>query len=227
MTPETDRFDAVVFDCDGVLVNSEEIAQDVELSMLAREGLEYPRDDFVRRFSGTSEREFKEALRSDARTLCGLDLSDDFFDRMEAATRSAYAGRLARIAGAHRSVSAWTKLRAVASSSSIHTLRYKLRVAELDTMFGIHIYSGDAVEAAKPDPAIFLLAAEGLGVPPSRCVAIEDSVNGIVAAKRAGMTAYGFTGGGHCLSDHDQRLRESGADEVFSAHSKLASHLAL
>jgi beta-phosphoglucomutase-like phosphatase (HAD superfamily) len=106
-------------------------------------------------------------------------------------------------------------------------LLFKLRKTGLDALFGEHIYSADVVGVGKPDPAIFLFTAAQLGVAPARCMVVEDSVNGSVAAKRAGMTAIGFTGGGHCLDDHAQRLRNSGADLVFAAHADLAAHLAL
>jgi beta-phosphoglucomutase-like phosphatase (HAD superfamily) len=121
----------------------------------------------------------------------------------------------------------WPGPKAVASSSSKGLLSFKLQKVGLADLFGAHIYSADAVGAGKPDPALFLFAADRLGVAPARCIVVEDSVNGIVAAGRAGMTAIGFVGGGHCLDDQDRLLLDAGAELVFHAHSELASHLGL
>lgn len=219
--------DALLFDCDGVLVNSEQIAQQVELGLLAAVGMTYPRDEYVRRFSGTSEQGFREALRTDAGDRFSVTLPEGFFDDMSAAIRDAYEGRLEAIAGASALAAAWPGPKAVASSSSKGLLSFKLRKAGLADLFGAHVYSADAVGAGKPDPALFLHAADRLGVAPARCIVVEDSVNGIVAAGRAGMTAIGFVGGGHCLDDQDRLLLDAGAALVFDTHSELASHLGL
>jgi beta-phosphoglucomutase-like phosphatase (HAD superfamily) len=222
-----ERHDALIFDCDGVLINSEEIAQEVELTQLASVGIHYRRDEYAERFSGTAEGHYRAALCLDAETRFAVELGPKFFDEMSANIGAAYAGRLEAIIGASMLASAWPKGKAVASSSATNTLLFKLRKTGLDALFGEHIYSADVVGVGKPDPAIFLFTAAQLGVAPARCMVVEDSVNGIVAAKRAGMTAIGFTGGGHCLDDHAQRLRNSGADLVFAAHADLAAHLAL
>lgn len=219
--------DALIFDCDGVLVNSEQIAQEVELKFLASVGMIYPRDEYVRRFSGTSEQGFREALRADAGARFSVKLPDEFFDDMAAAIVDAYEGRLEAIAGAVALAAAWPRLKAVASSSSKGTLLLKLGRVGLADLFGAHIYSADAVGAGKPDPALFVFAAGQLGVAPARCIVVEDSVNGIVAARRAGMTAIGFVGGGHCLDDQDRLLLDAGAERVFDSHCELASYLDL
>ena len=115
------RCEALIFDCDGVLVNSEEIAQQVELSTLARMGIDFPRDEYVRRFSGTSEEEYRRLLCCDVKILHGLELTHEFFDAVDAGIHMAYSKRLAPIDGAKELVSAWGKPKAVASSSSMRT----------------------------------------------------------------------------------------------------------
>src|SRR5690606_10598583 len=143
------------------------------------------------------------------------------------ALAAAYAERLEVIAGADVLAAAWPRGKAVASSSESGPLEFKLRKTGLDAHFGAHVYSADAVAAGKPDPAVFLLSARGLGFAPERCAAIEDSVHGIVAAKRAGMTAFGFVGGEHCVADQADKLREHGADHVFATHAEIAEFLGL
>lgn len=222
-----EAYDALIFDCDGVLVNSEQIAQEVEMAMLESIGMHYSRDEYVHKYSGTSERDFIDGLRADSIARLGKELSAAFLDDMFAAIGVGYNERLDQIEGAESVAAAWPKLRAVASSSSKDTLLFKLRKVGLDTLFGDRVYSADAVKNAKPRPDVFLYAADALGVDPKRCIVIEDSTNGIVAAKTAEMTAVGFIGGEHCLDDHRQVLLHNGADYVFESHYALAEFLGL
>jgi HAD superfamily hydrolase (TIGR01509 family) len=219
--------DAIIFDCDGVLVNSELIAQGIELKMLGTIGMIYPREEYVRRFSGTADSTYRAELRNDARTRFDVTIEDDFFDRLDNAIESAYESRLEAISGVYSLAAAWPKAKAVASSSSLLSVLNKLRISGLAGVFSEHVYSADVVEAGKPDPALFLYTAARLGISPARCIVIEDSMNGIRAAKRAGMTAIGFVGGGHCLDDHAKHLLANGAALVFETHRELASHLGL
>lgn len=220
-----ETYDALIFDCDGVLVNSEQIAQEIEIAMLGSIGMRYSRDEYVRQYSGTSEKDFIQGVRAEALNRLGIELPTTFFDDMFEAIGVGYNQRLDQIEGASAVVAAWPKHRAVASSSATDTLAFKLRKTGLDGLFEDHVYSADAVDKAKPHPDIFLHTADSLGVDPGRCMVVEDSVNGIVAAKRAAMTAVGFIGGGHCLEDHREILLYSGADYVFETHYKLAEFL--
>jgi HAD superfamily hydrolase (TIGR01509 family) len=223
----TGGYDALIFDCDGVLVNSEHIAQEIERSLLAAVGMHYADEEFSRRFSGIAEREYRALLREDARTRFAVALAETVFEEINAAIGAAYEERLEIIAGADVLAAAWPRRKAVASSSSLGTLRFKLRKTGLDAHFGEHVYSADSVAVGKPDPAVFLHSARGLGCAPERCVVVEDSVNGVIAAKRAGMTAIGFVGGAHCLAGHADRLSANGADRVFAAHAEIAAYFGL
>lgn len=220
-----DDFDAIIFDCDGVLVNSEEIALEVELERLADVGLHYPRDPYVRRFLGMSQQAFMDGLREDARERLAVELPDTFFQQLKAAIRTRYESELMAIAGAAELAAAWPKAKAVASSSSAGALTYKLTRTNLAPLFGEHVYSADAVSRAKPDPALFLHSAERLRVAPDRCLVIEDSANGVMAARRAGMRVLGFTGGGHCSQGHGDVLLEHGAERLIACHGELLARL--
>lgn len=117
-----DAHDAIIFDCDGVLVNSELIAQGIELQTLASIGMRYPRDEYVRRFSGTAESTYRAELEEDARTRFGVIIEGDFLDRLDDAIDSAYEGRLKAIDGVYRLAAAWPGSKAVASSSSLRSV---------------------------------------------------------------------------------------------------------
>lgn len=88
-----------------------------------------------------------------------------------------------------------------------------------------NIFSTRLVERGKPYPDIFLYAARAIGVEPARCIVIEDSVAGVTAAKSAGMTCIGFTGGSHCTEDHAARLYEAGAAVVVDRLSAVADYI--
>ena len=216
-------FDAVIFDCDGVLVNSEELAQEVEMAHLERIGLRYDRSKYVRRFSGTTMGEFRDRIRSDYIDQFNRELSLKFFDAMAKAVVRSYNEALAPLDGAIEFVTSVKKPKAVASGSSLELVRMKLERVGLAPEFGAYIFTSEQTRS-KPHPDVFLQAAGALGVEPVRSIVIEDSSNGVEGAKRAGMFAVGYAGGGHCLDGHAQALYDVGADVVFDSFSEMADN---
>jgi HAD superfamily hydrolase (TIGR01509 family) len=206
---------AVIFDCDGVLVDSESLALEVELEILAECGLRYDRGDFVRRFMGTADEHFHELLDADSRERLGRPLRPDFIEMAHAARQRVCRERLAEVPGARGAVSALRGPKAVASSSRPDFLREKLALGGLLDLFDPHVYSTALVERAKPHPDVFLYAAARLGAAPERCLVIEDSSNGVKAGLAAGMTVWGFVGGGHCDAVVAERLLSEGAERVI------------
>jgi HAD superfamily hydrolase (TIGR01509 family) len=207
---------AIVFDCDGVLVDSEILAIEVEIALLAALGLHYEPAVFRRRFLGLHDSAFVAALDADRRAQCGLPLPADFEEVAHAQRTAAVEARLTEVAGAGEALAKLTLPRAVASSSKTALLERKLRKTALWPHVAPHVYSADLVARGKPAPDIFLHAAAALSVAPAACIAIEDSVHGVVAAKAAGMRVWGFTGGGHCGSESGAALRAAGADDVLA-----------
>ena len=217
-------FDALIFDCDGVLVDSEVLAQEVELAALAGIGLDYPRDEFTRRFTGTSAEDMNAAVAEDFYHRFGRPIPADFFDELGSAIHCAYAQQLQPIEGAAAMATAWSKPKAVASSSSGPLVELKLRKVGLADEFYPHVFTADNARA-KPHPDLFLMAASALRTDTARCVVVEDSVNGVTAAKRAGMQVIGFIGGAHCEGAHADTLRQGGADWVFENFAQVADFL--
>jgi len=208
---------AVIFDCDGVLVDSEILAVEVEIALLAQLGLTYDPTDFKRRFLGMHDQAFNEALDIDCRAATGRPLPADFAQRTHEHRLAACQERLREVTGAADAVAALSRPKAVASSSGSAFLRQKLELAGLLGAFDPHIYSADLVGRGKPHPDIFLHAAERLGTEPAACLAIEDSVNGVLSARAAGMEAWGFTGGGHMDEEAGRRLSEAGASRLVAS----------
>lgn len=205
--------EAVIFDCDGVLVDSEVLALEVELAALSEIGLDYDQAEFSARFMGMNNLAFFEAVSADCRARKGHDLPQGFVETCHARYRAAFT-RLAEVPGAGAAIASIPHRKAVASSSEVDVLEEKLRRTGLWDLFAPHVYSTDLVARAKPAPDIFFHAALALDAEPARCIVLEDSVNGVRAARAAGMRVWGFTGGGHMDGASSARLLAAGAERL-------------
>lgn len=214
---------AIIFDCDGVLVDSERIAIAEEREHLAGLGLTYDLQVYLNRFVGLTNEDFHAALESDHQARHGKPLPPDFFGNLKAACWARYERELTSFEGLTALLAQIIGPVAVASSSSKELLHRKLEITGLHGRFAPHIYSGDEVENGKPAPDLFLLAAQRIDQPPSACLVIEDSVNGVRAAVAAGMEVWGFTGGGHADEGLAGRLRQAGAGRVFSNYADMTT----
>ncbi|MFN3236441.1 MAG: HAD family hydrolase [Pseudomonadales bacterium] len=218
-------YDALIFDCDGVLVNSEEIVQDIELALLAESGLHYDRSAFAQRFLGVSDEYFYRALNRDANSRLGKPLPQDFPEVLHRRARAAFQERLQAFPGTAAVLRRCTSKIAVASSSSIAGLSFKLAHTELKAHFEPHIYSAEHVAAGKPEPDIYHYAAAQIDSQPAACLVVEDSINGVLAGVAAGMTVLGFTAGAHCGAGHEAQLLAAGARKVVSSMAELQTEL--
>ena len=217
---------AVIFDCDGVLVDSEILALEVELAILAEQGLQFEREDYVTRFMGLSTLAFHDEIDREAQTRLGRPISEMIRNDLATRLRQTMIARLTEVPGAGAAVAGTRLLKAVASSSTREGLERKLRQVGLWDHFDPHVYSADHVAQAKPAPDLFLHAAQALGVSPSECLVLEDSVNGVIAAKRAGMLVWGFLGGGHAHDRLGVRLLAAGAERLVQGWQDAAPLLA-
>lgn len=218
-------FQAVIFDCDGVLVDSEVLAIRGERTALGGLGLDYSPEEYVRRFVGLHDALFFDHLRADYLEAHGRAAPEDF-EELVLAGRRREMHALAVVDGAGEALALARRkfgAIAVASSSRAHFLDGKLKRMGLFDLVAPHVYSADLVAHGKPAPDIFLHAAERLGVPAPRCLVLEDSVNGVKAGLAAGMTVWGFTGGGHCFEAYGERLAEAGADRVIADYKAFSA----
>ena len=206
------RFKAIIFDCDGVLVDSEKLALEVELEVLAELGLTFERDDYVLRFMGLSTDAFHAAIDAEAKSRLGRSIAADV--RGSERLRQVMIAHLTEVPGALQAVAALKLPKAIASSGSRQGLERKLKQTGLWEYFAPHVYSADHVTHAKPAPDLFLHAAEALEVAPADCLVLEDSMNGVTGAKAAGMTVWGFLGGGHVHDGLGACLLSAGAERL-------------
>jgi len=207
---------ALIFDCDGVLVDSEILAHEVEIEVLQSIGLDYDRHEFTQRFMGMSNEAFFAALDEDGKARLGRSIIAEIREPIRDRMQKAVAERLTEVPGAARAVKRVSRAKAVASSSTLDHLRIKLSKTGLWQSFAPHVYSAEHVTQAKPAPDLFLHAAAKLAVAPRECLVIEDSVNGVLAGRAAGMRVWGFGGGGHMTERIAARLVEVGAERVVA-----------
>ncbi|MFI9102418.1 HAD family hydrolase [Streptomyces fildesensis] len=186
-----DRIDLVIFDCDGVLVDSERLAVRVDALMLAELGWPLTEAEIVERFVGRSHRDLTAAIEQQL----GRPLPEGWYDRYRPWYRSAFEAELTAVDGIIEALGLITLPSCVASSNTHPGLRHSLGLTGLYSRFEGRIFSASEVEHGKPAPDLFLHAARALGADPARCVVVEDSRFGVEAARAAGMRAFGYYGG--------------------------------
>lgn len=211
------NLDLVIFDCDGVLVDSEVISCRAHAQTLTRHGYSITEDEVLHRFLGVSDREARLMIERET----GHPLPDDFEAEVKEATLKCYAGDLKAIAGVGAAIAAIHVPKCVASSGTPEKIRHGLECAGLYEQLWPHIFSATMVKRGKPAPDLFLYAASQMRAAPGRCLVIEDSVPGVTGAVAAGMIALGFNGGSHCQAGHADRLRAAGAALVFDDMRQL------
>ncbi|MEM6684128.1 MAG: HAD family hydrolase [Pseudomonadota bacterium] len=219
-------FKAVIFDCDGVLVDSEVVGLDASAAYLQARGMNWSKAELIERFSGLRDDEFFKLLASAYEDANGAPPDDSFFTGLYDQRRLSDMPMEA-VTGAHEALAKIDLPRAVASSSRTDRLERKLKTTRLWDFFAPHIYSADCVDNGKPEPDIYLYAASKLGVLPAECLVVEDSTHGVYAGINAGMTVWGFTGGGHCFAGHAERLIAAGAAWVAADFASLSERLAV
>jgi HAD superfamily hydrolase (TIGR01509 family) len=209
--------DLIIFDCDGVLVDSEVISCRAHAETLTRHGYPITPEEVLKRFLGVSDREARQAIENET----GRKLPDDFETEMKQAALRLYEDHLRLIPHVAETVAAVSRAKCVASSSTPEKIRHGLTRAGLYEVLAPHIFSAVQVERGKPAPDLFLFAAEQMKTSPERCIVIEDSIPGITGARAAGMTVLGFHGGSHCLEGYATMLRTAGAHATFDDMRQL------
>lgn len=190
-TGSTGSIELVIFDCDGVLVDSERLSIEVDRRVLADLGWSLSRDEILRRFVGRSAAHF----RSEVELHLGRRLPDDWETPYQPWYLDAFARELAAVAGVEAALDEIATATCVASSGTHQKIRRTLGQTGLLPRFEGRIFSADDVEHGKPAPDLFLHAAERSGARPERCVVVEDSRFGVLAARAAGMRVFGYAGG--------------------------------
>lgn len=218
-------FEAVLFDCDGVLVDSEPITAQVLSTMLGELGWPITQDEALRIFVGKTVRD--EAALIHART--GFTLTPEWLAQFRTRRDAALARDVQAIDGAPQAVQALHGLlgsrMAVASGADLPKVELQLRKIGIHDYFAGRIFSGQDLPRNKPAPDVYLAAAAALGVAPQRCAVVEDTVTGATAGVAAGATVFGYSPGGPGHSG-TQALLQVGVARVFHDMRELPALLA-
>jgi HAD superfamily hydrolase (TIGR01509 family) len=207
----------VIFDCNGVLVDSELLVTATASQQFARIGLTLPPDLLARYFTGRRTAD----MLAEIEIAAGRKLPEGFAAHLSAAILDRFRYDLQATAHAAHALTWLRGPKCVASSSPLARMRMSLETVGLLKFFDPYLFSASELQRGKPAPDIFLLVAEKMRVPPRDCIVVEDSPVGVAAAAAAGMTPIGFVGGSHAGPKLAARLMASGARTIINDMRRL------
>lgn len=215
-------FDLIIFDCDGVLIDSEILSCGALRAQLQEHGIDLTLPEIMQRFLGRSlsevERYYHDRL--------GRSLPADFAPALRDRMRQAFSESLLAIPHVDVLLQNLRGNFCLASSSDPDRVNFSLNLSGLSPYFEGRVFTASMVARGKPAPDLFLLAAASMKAGPARSLVIEDSVSGVEAGKAAGMTVWGFVGGSHYDGrDGHGLLARAGADRVFDRMTELEDAL--
>jgi HAD superfamily hydrolase (TIGR01509 family) len=213
--------DLIIFDCDGVLVDSEPLSARGFRAVLSEIGVEIP-SGVIENAIGLKQADIFARIAA----ATGRTISPDTIAQLWPRTRALFEAELQATAGLAPFLDQLETPRCVASSSHLERIRLSLKLTGLERYFGDAVFSTHQVARGKPAPDVYLYAARTMGADPARCVVIEDSLPGVRGARAAGMTPIGFLGGGHIRPGHDRLLTEGGAVLTTESWPEIARWLA-
>jgi HAD superfamily hydrolase (TIGR01509 family) len=213
--------DLIIFDCDGVLIDSEMLVCTLVSEELTRLGYPITPEQVVERYAGRPEREILALIAAD----WGQPVPPAYKEATTRRIREAFTSELQAIPEVAATLARISIPICVASSSGPEKLKLGLSFVSLYDYFAPNVVSAAYVAHGKPSPDVFIYAAGTMHTPVNRCLVIEDSLPGVRAAVAAGMRVFGFTGGSHCPPGHAARLLESGAERVLEAMGELEQAL--
>jgi HAD superfamily hydrolase (TIGR01509 family) len=213
--------EGLIFDCDGVLIDSESLVCKIAAQELTQLGYPITTEQVIARFAGRPDHEMRAEIEGE----WGQPIPAHYRERVNARTVDAYATELKIMPGLMSALEQIDLPICVASSSFPKKLQLGLETVGLYERFMPNVVSGTLVAHGKPQPDVFLFAAGWLRISPLRCLVVEDSVAGVTAAVAAGMPVLGFVGGTHCDAGHGDRLLKAGALSVFAEMAQLPALL--
>ncbi|MEZ5842442.1 MAG: HAD-IA family hydrolase [Hyphomicrobiaceae bacterium] len=214
----------IIFDCDGVVADSETLANALLAESISEIGTPTTIEDSIRLFMGKRWQDTLAAIEA----WTGAPVPADFEARHRARARGRMRAEVRAIAGLTAFIAAHSgTARCIASSSSHEWLAHCVDAFALRSHFGANLFSATEVARGKPAPDIFLHAAARMGHSATQCLVIEDSVSGVLGARAAGMSVIGFLGGSHIRHGHGEQLLEAGAHHLAADYAEVARLIAL
>ena len=209
----------ILFDCDGVLVDSEIISAKVDAALLKELGYEISASEVAERFAGLTQDRILELLTAEA----GIRFPEDYAERQKVELDRRLAAEITEIPGVHDMLDRLDLPRAICSNSSSERLKIVLEPTRLWDRFRPYVYASREVGTKRPKPApdVYLYGCRQFDAEPRQTVVLEDSVHGVAAAVAAGCRVVGFTGGQHSYAGHGHALAEAGAETVIRKLSEF------
>ncbi len=211
------RFKHIIFDCDGVLIDSEEISMRTDQTLLAECGVHITEVEMHRRFVGKTFQAMIDEIEAER----GVTLPGDLEARKDDVMVEAYKRDLKAISGVAEALAAIDLPKSIGTNGPRARALLALQVTGLISYFGDRLTTFEDVENGKPFPDVYLLAAKRAGFLPYECIVVEDSLTGVTAAVAAGCYTIGFTGAHLHRTEHALQLAELGAAQVFDDMADL------
>ena len=209
----------IVFDFDGVVADSETLANTVLAEYVTELGMPMTLDEAMRTFMG---KRAEEVIATIVAAADPMPTASQIGAELTRRTLARFRAELREVPGVRDYLAAFAHVkRCIASSSSPDRLAACLEILDLGAAFGEHVYSASRVPRGKPHPDLFLHAAARLGVAPADAIVIEDSEGGVRAAVAAGMTPIGFLAASHVRDGHEARLRSAGAAHIAHTYREV------
>jgi len=211
------KIELVIFDCDGVLLDSELISCECAVAAFQSVGFQTDTHTVFTRFLGIPRRDMVKQIAAE-----GYSIGEDFTEKLEHSIVDTFEHRLYSIRGIEDALSRLALPRCVISSSPVSYVRRGLELTKLSSFFEPHIFSASMVKRGKPAADLFLYAAKEMGAAPENCLVIEDASSGIEAANAAGMPVFWFLGGSHIdLKRRPPDLVSKHPNRTFNSMSDL------
>ncbi len=216
----------IIFDCDGVLIDSEILASRHEASAAKKLGFNISTEEVCEKFTGLPSKFFWQYIGE----KIGQELSQEFISQQIKDMHDSFATDLSEIKNVRAALETITLPICVASTTRLDNLKENLHTTNLISFFGDNVFSASQVSKPKPAPDVYLFAAKNMGIEPKNCLAIEDSEAGMIAATTAGIRTIGFLGGSHIqkgrhYTEQKAKLLNAGAIDIFDDFSLLDSML--
>lgn len=216
--------DLVIFDCDGVLIDSEIVAARIEAMLLSKAGFEISPEDLAERYAGLTFKDIMLTIEREAQMLLQATLLSEAEDMVDRKLRA----EARAVDGARQAVASVATKKCICSNSSAPRIDAMLQKTGLKPFFEGAVFSALDTDSKRPKPApdVFLHAAGQMGADPANTIVVEDSVHGVAGARAAGMRVVGFTGASHTHAGHADLLTDAGAETVIGRWADFAPTLA-
>jgi HAD superfamily hydrolase (TIGR01509 family) len=213
----------LIFDCDGVLINSQVIQCRIDAAVLAQLGYPTTAEELGRKFIGVATKDMEAYVER----AIGQTLPANFEEERDRLVDAAYRLELQAMAGVREAILKIGIPSCVASNAQTKRVCEVLELTGLLPIFAPNVFGADLVARPKPAPDLFLFAANSMEVEPAECLVIEDSAAGVRAAVSAGMPVVGYHGGSHCFDGYEGDLRVAGALMSFREMFELQGYISM